>query len=118
MTGHHKVKPFLDPPVVRRAALEAFKKLDPRHQVTLQSMLDLPGNFSLDLVGRYVSALPVGVLPPVSVPDYITFDARLGWTWRNVEIAVIGRNLADHAHNEFGPLEIPRSVFAQLTLRF
>jgi K+-transporting ATPase ATPase B chain len=34
MTVHtHKARPLFDPPIVRRALLDSFKKLDPRHQV-------------------------------------------------------------------------------------
>ena len=33
MSNLTKARPLFDPPIVRRAALEAFLKLDPRHQL-------------------------------------------------------------------------------------
>ncbi len=33
MSAQAKARPLFDPPIVRRAALESFKKLDPRHQI-------------------------------------------------------------------------------------
>src|SRR5437773_9016097 len=29
----NKARPLFDPPIVRRAAVDAFRKLDPRHQI-------------------------------------------------------------------------------------
>jgi iron complex outermembrane recepter protein len=90
---------------------------DPQNQFLLQSMMDLPANFQLDLVGRYVDTLPS---PPV--PSYFTFDARLAWHHKNIELEVVGQNLWDNRHTEFGApgaiQEIPRSVYGRVTWRF
>jgi iron complex outermembrane receptor protein len=90
---------------------------DPEHQFVLHSILDLPHGFQLDLVGRYVDSLPAPY-----VPGYFTFDARLAWRYRNLELSIIGQNLSEPRHPEFGNpatrQEIPRSVFGKVTLEF
>ncbi len=91
---------------------------DPRHQFLLQSLLDLPFHFELDWVARYVDTLP-----SPNVPSYFTIDARLAWRpRRNLELAIVGQNLWDDRHPEFGPAftrqEIPRSVYGKMTWRF
>ncbi|HWQ90575.1 MAG TPA: TonB-dependent receptor, partial [Clostridia bacterium] len=91
---------------------------DPRHQLIVQSMLDLPFKLELDLIARYVHALPAP-----HVPGYFTMDVRVAWKPHpNLEIAVIGQDLWDERHAEFGAAqtrqEIPRSVYGKLTWRF
>jgi hypothetical protein len=48
----------------------------------------------------------------------VTFDTRLGWTCHDVEIAVVGQNLAEQQHREFGIADIPRAVYGTVTWRF
>jgi iron complex outermembrane receptor protein len=86
---------------------------DPHNQVLLQSMMDLPENFQLDLTARYVDSLP-----DPGVPSYFSLDARLAWHYRNVEVAIVGQNLLDDQHPEFGTIEIPRSIYGSLTVRW
>lgn len=86
---------------------------DPEHQVLVQTMMDLPWDFQLDVVARYVDSLP-----NPSIPGYFTADVRLAKTFDNLEVAVVGQNLADNRHPEFGAQEIPRSVYAKVTLRW
>ncbi|HHY84201.1 MAG TPA: TonB-dependent receptor [Verrucomicrobia bacterium] len=90
----------------------------PEHQVGVQSMWDLPADLEFDVSGRYVAALAAP-----RVPEYFTFDARLAWRVRkNVELSVVGQNLWDRRHPEFGEVgarqEIPRSVYGKITLWF
>lgn len=91
---------------------------DPENQVLLQSILDLPAHFQLDLVGRYVDTLQ-----NPHVPSYVSLDARLGWWCKgNMEISIVGKNLLDNQHPEFGAVatrqEIPRSVFGKVAWWF
>jgi iron complex outermembrane receptor protein len=91
---------------------------DPNNQFVLQSMLDLPHGFDLDCVLRFVDSLP-----SPSVPSYFTADVRLAWNVRpNLEISLVGQNLLDNQHPEFGAapnrLEIPRSFYGKVTWRF
>jgi iron complex outermembrane recepter protein len=86
----------------------------PRHRVLLRSSLTL-GSVQLDAAWRYVSALPAQ-----SVPAYSTANARAAWRpWPPVEIAVVGRDLLQRHHAEFGGgAEIERSVFGEVAWRF
>jgi iron complex outermembrane recepter protein len=91
---------------------------DPRHIVKIRSYLDLPHRTELDLRFRYVSQLP-----DPFVPSYSEVDLRLGWRAReNLELSLIGENLLDAQHAEFGPLltreEVERSIKAKLVWRF
>lgn len=76
----------------------------------IQSMVDLPLGFRFDATVRYISELK-GL-----VPDYFTADARLSWGTKNLEFSLAGQNLWEKRHREFMQ-EIPRSAYAQLTLR-
>jgi iron complex outermembrane recepter protein len=91
---------------------------DPQNQFLLQSTLDLPFNLQLDWVARYVDTLPTP-----NVPSYFAMDVRLAWkVRRNLELAIVGQNLWDERHAEFGAAairqEIPRSVYGKITWQF
>jgi iron complex outermembrane receptor protein len=88
---------------------------DPADQILVHSILDLPSHWQLDVVGRYVSELPAAT---PNVDNYFTFDARLAWQYRQLELAVIGHNLAEKEHGEFGTQTIPRSVYGKVALRW
>jgi iron complex outermembrane receptor protein len=93
---------------------------DPRNQLHVRSLLDLPFRTELDFFVRHVSALPLpGATPPV--PAYTTFDVRLGWNpTADLELSAVGRSLADRLHAEFGPNGelVKREVYGILTWRF
>ena len=88
----------------------------PQHQVTIQSAFDLSKKLQLDLVYRYVSALP-----EQQVAAYSTGDARLAWrVSRELELSFVGRNLMQPWHVEAagdpGPLVgIRRSGYVKIT---
>lgn len=88
---------------------------DPKHQFLLQSMLDLPGRFQLDVVSRYVSERPAR-----PTPSYFTFDARLAWLHSQWEFAIVGQNLWEKRHSEFAgeQVQIPRGIYGRLTWRY
>jgi iron complex outermembrane receptor protein len=93
---------------------------DPHHQLLIQSMINLPANLELDSVLRYVDNL--NQRGP-TVPSYVSLDLRLGWRpTPNWEFAIVGQNLLDKQHAEFGApatrQEIPRSVFGKVTWKF
>ncbi len=90
----------------------------PRHQAQLRSILDLGAAFELDAVVRYTDALP-----RQRVPAYWSADAHLAWRPRvGLEFALLGQNLLEPQHAEFGlpatRREIPRGVQGRLTWRF
>jgi iron complex outermembrane receptor protein len=92
---------------------------DPSHMFSVHSSWDLPKQFEFDAIVRYVSRLP-----NPAVPSYMELDLRLGWrATRNLELDIVGRNLLDGSHPEFGansPVrrEVERSVHGRITWRF
>jgi iron complex outermembrane recepter protein len=88
----------------------------PKHQVSVTSSWDIPKRISFDLTYRHVSALP-----GQNVPSYETADMRLAWrVTSGFEAALVGRNLLQPYHYEFGtdpgPLVgIRRTGYVKLT---
>ncbi len=98
---------------------------DPEQQFSLRSSMELPGRVELDAALRWVDILHNNNGPnPGTVPDYFELDARLGWHLTSrVELSVVGQNLLDDHHPEYGfpgpgREEIRRSVFARITWRY
>ncbi|UAY51542.1 TonB-dependent receptor plug domain-containing protein [Ferruginibacter albus] len=86
---------------------------DPQHIISLQSMLDLPKNFRFNTTIRYS-----GSRPKPATAKYFTYDVNISWTYKNIELAVIGQNLSQAEHVEYGgQSQIPRSVYGKLTCR-
>ena len=91
---------------------------DPKDHWTLVSSWDLPRRWEFDLLLRRVSALRTPL-----VPEYTELDAHLGWqispAW---ELAIVGQNLLNAQHREFGAAgairQLERSVYARTTWRF
>lgn len=98
---------------------ESITGASPVNQVTAESSLDLPKKLQLDLVFRYVGALPAEI-----TPSYATGDARIAWQFsRHMEFSLSGRNLFQPFHVEYGlgdpggPIAIIRNVFATVAWR-
>ena len=92
-----------------------YEGLSPRHQVLIQSSLDLPRALFVDWILRYVSELPAG-----PVPAYSTSTLRFAWRARpQLEIAVVGRDLHEATRIEWadGGRELGRSAYVTLTWR-
>lgn len=91
----------------------------PRHQLSLRSSMDLPAELGFDLSLRHASELPAQ-----RVASYNSVDARLAWRpSARIELAVVGQNLLDAHHVEFGGglpsrTEVERGFYAQLSLRW
>jgi iron complex outermembrane receptor protein len=114
------------------ASAEAIEGQSPGRQVSLQSSWDLPRRVQCDVIGRWVSGLHgfnPGAAPGVSdtVAAYASLDVRLAWRPQpDLELSLVGQNLLDPHHPEFGtsalvrsPLvEIERRVYGKLTWRF
>jgi iron complex outermembrane receptor protein len=89
---------------------------DPEGWWKLSARFDLPAGIELDLMLRHYEALP-----DPHVPDYTALDARLAWrATRAVELALVGQNLGDRRHPEFGVApgraELQRSLFLKVRL--
>lgn len=104
-----------DVPVVDGS--ETIEAVDPENQFYLRSRMDLPGQIELDVLARFIGEIPGTVLPTEEVPGYETVDVRLARRFGGVEVGVVGRNLIEPRHPEFGVLEIPRSVYGVVTWR-
>jgi iron complex outermembrane receptor protein len=98
-------------PGSRDAGAEDAEDQSPRHQIVLRSDHRLPLGFEVGGVMRFVDDISA---PGVS--SYLTFDARLAYqVTSNVEVSLVGRDLADRHHREFpGGTEVERSVFGQV----
>ena len=83
----------------------------------LQSVVDLTADFQFDIVGRYVSNLAAGTFT-IEVPEYFTFDARVAWEKKWIELSLVGQNLLERKHKESGLIQIPRSFYGKITCRF
>lgn len=90
---------------------------DPQNRLLIQSIMDLPAHFQFNVTARYVDTRPFP-----NVPSYFAFDVRAAWQFKNIELAIVGQNLWDDQHPEFGAAasrqEIPRSVYGKVTWRF
>lgn len=99
-----------------RGALEGN---DAPHRFVLWSSVDLPKNVTLDAILRYVDELP-----QPRVPGYVELDVRVAWRPRdNLELALVGQNLLDNQHREFGgasasAAEVQRGFYGKVTWRF
>jgi iron complex outermembrane receptor protein len=89
----------------------------PRHQSFVRSSLALPHQLALDVTARYV-----GNLSNQEVPAYVTADARLGWqVTAGLQLDILGQNLLDPQHPEFGTpasrREVRRALQGRVTWR-
>jgi len=96
---------------------QRYEGLSPRHQVQVQSSVDLPRRWTLDVFARYISGLEFG-----PIPGYFTTNLRLAWqVTPRVEVAVVGQELNDAHHVEWasgaGNVGIRRSAYVQVAWR-
>ena len=100
---------------------ESDEDTAPRHKANLRAQLDLTPTLELNGAAYYVDEITES-----DVGAYTRLDLGLTWKPRDtIELAVWGQNLLDDGHVEFvdtffvvTPIEIPRSVYVRLTLRF
>ncbi|NEV64305.1 TonB-dependent receptor plug domain-containing protein [Thiorhodococcus minor] len=70
----------------------------PQQQAGLRVGVDLRHDLELDLFGRFVDQLPA-----YGVDAYTELDVRLGWHVNpRVTLALVGRNLLNPSHREYG----------------
>lgn len=105
-------------------SIDAGQWSAPRHMAQLHSRHDLGRGFEFDAALYYNSGIPKVGTPAGRVDAHSRLDLRLGWRARpDLELSLVARNLLDSRHTEyFGQdvvaAEIPRSLLAQLKLRF
>jgi iron complex outermembrane recepter protein len=79
-------------------SVSTYDKSSPKHQVVLQSMIDLPWKFQFDQTYRFISALPAQ-----KVRAYQTADLHLSRPLGgNFLIEGVGQNLFQPHHDEWG----------------
>src|SRR6516162_691278 len=89
MAASIKARPLFDPPIVRRAIFDAFKKLDPRHQVRNPVMFTvLVGSVLTTLLG-FQALAPGSHEPPVFI------FAVSAWLWFTVLFANFAEAMAE-----------------------
>ncbi|KIH77909.1 iron complex outermembrane recepter protein [Geoalkalibacter ferrihydriticus] len=120
-------------PDIPEPTLSQFEDTEaPKHQISLRSAFAVSDNLDLDLWLRYVDSLSnvaadVNV-EKISVPSYITLDARIAWRHphKKLEFALVGQNLLERRHAEFGghdffevlATEVPRGIYGKVTWHF
>lgn len=98
------------------ATASSLQGSSPRHQIVIQSSVDLPKRLEFDQTFRYVSALPAE-----QVRSYATADVRFSWhAIRSMELSVVGQNLLQphHAEADGDPgsaVGTKRSVYVKMT---
>jgi iron complex outermembrane receptor protein len=92
----------------------------PRHQAFIGSSFSLRRNLQLSTNSYFVSSLPKW-----NIPAYVRLDINLGWhAGENVELRVVGQNLLNPSHPEFGEGEgtaasaMKRGIFGRIIWRF
>lgn len=111
---HLRVKPGQQD--LNRAQGETF---DPQHQLQLRSSFTPSRHIEVDAWARYVGQVGSTSRGFGVVPDYLTLDARVGWSpLENVQIAIVGQNLLEDRHREFGSQEIRRAVYVKASWRY
>ena len=98
---------------------------DPENQISVRSSMDLPWGMELDAHLRWVDTLENNVNGRVgTVPSYFDLNVRVGVNLgKDWELSVVGQNLLDDHHPEFGlpgvnRVEIRRSIFAKVMWRY
>jgi len=96
----------LDPDV----ELYAVAGENPRNEFNLWLAGDLGSHWRLDFIGRYVDNLSA-----LSVPRYFVGDVRLAWRPQdNFEVFLVGRNLLNQAHLEYGTGDVVGTVGSEI----
>ena len=92
----------------------------PKHQFNIRSNLRMLDNVELVNIFYYVDRLPL-----YGIESYLRFDTGIIWKVADgVEFSLVGQNLLDTAHQEFGaPLhgqanQIERALYARVVFRY
>ena len=99
-------------------SVNTYERSTPRHLVTVQSKMDLPWQFQFNQMYRFASDLPAQ-----KVNQYQTMDVVLARPLgRNVFLKVVGQNLFQPHHNEWGSgdpgqavVGVNRGMYVQLS---
>jgi iron complex outermembrane recepter protein len=93
--------------------ISADEDSSPHNQATAEASFRLPRGFQFSPTYRYVGAVPAQL-----TSAYQTMDAQMTWRFaRNLELSLTGQNLVQPRHPEFGPIQVERGGYAQITWR-
>jgi len=99
---------------------EGAEDIYPAHQLSTHIFWNINSNWTLDTSVFYIDELTA-----FNVDDYVRTDINLGGKInKNLRLNLVGQNLFDRSHREFGnatdlnAAEIEQSVFAKLTWNF
>lgn len=104
------------PTHTKTSYVSSYEGSSPHNEATAQVRLTLPRGLDFEPSYRYMGSLPAQL-----VKSYSTADVRLGWHFlRQMEVAVVGQNLLQPRHAEFGGdpgglVGIKRSGYGQIT---
>ncbi len=94
----------------------------PQHQFNISSRYSFDNGIEWDNHLYYVNELGSG---SSIVPEYWRYDTRVSWPLaEGIEVSVVGQNLLDDHHPEFGPflyqsqVEVPRAVYGKISWEF
>jgi iron complex outermembrane recepter protein len=100
-------------------SVRTYEGSAPHHQMVVQSNFNIGKSLEFDQFLRTASSLPAQ-----KVPSYTTLDARFGYTFKSFEFSVVGQNLLQPHHFEWGTgdpnqslVGIKRAVYGQITFR-
>ena len=97
---------------------ELIEGIDPKSQFIVHSIMDLTKNLQFDVLARFIDKLPaLAITQTPEVDSYITLNARIAYELNKIMFSIAGQNLLEKSNTEFGRLQIPRSVYAKISIR-
>lgn len=98
---------------------EFVEGIDPSHQLLIHSIMDISKSLQVDLITRYVDDLPAAEITNTeAIPAYVELNMRIAWEYKFMTISFTGQNLLNESHQEFGRRRIPRSINANIAVRW
>jgi iron complex outermembrane receptor protein len=93
-------------------AVSRYEGSTPQHLMRVQSSVDLPNGWEVDVAYRSATRTPARL-----VNGFHTADARLGWRVTDMlQLSIEGRNLLQPHHAEYSPfVQVRRSAYVKLT---
>ncbi len=109
--------------------VKSYEGATPQHQFSVRSNYSFGQGLNLDVWARHVSQTThygLNALEPLVIRPYASLDARLAWQVdRQLELAVMGKNLLTNRHTEFvdtlpytRAYDVPRTLFITALWRF
>jgi iron complex outermembrane receptor protein len=107
--------------------LQKEQHRSPTHQFNIQSSFKITNDITLNNSLYYVDSIIVHDVNynNLKIPSYYRFDTGINWQYsNNISFDLVGQNLTDDSHLEFHgalwrePLQVGRTIYGKLTLKF